>query len=380
MADARTVRQALWRQTPYNAFRTDLTQERADELAALLQHSTLFGDICRINYGAQISTPEGAADEAHKGKATRLGPSSDGMENPKKYYDGDAMRPYGMTWPGTYLDYSPNPRVMYGPRKLALFENDKLSIRYVSGDSDTFLAWVDLDHYYTDHLVIHAVPYHAVQGEPSYRVSDEQAERSRQYPLFYLLGVIMSLPALRYYAELYATGSLQGAFSHVYPDTVKALPIPILRSLPQEPPDDWWDRGRDLVSGGRRVSPTAIRRAFKKRSVVASVLAAAAERRQEVEGRRATRADAFIAFMDSRSPGWRWPRGHSLEEPPEENVFLRTVSDDMVSMQAVAAIRSAFHEQTAASQAEVGEAAQLQEIIDALSARLYATSPQSGAI
>jgi hypothetical protein len=51
-------------------------------------------------------------------------------------------------------------------------------------------------------------------------VTSEQEATSRCYSLFYLLGILMSRPAVELYAELYATGSLQGAFSHVYPDMV----------------------------------------------------------------------------------------------------------------------------------------------------------------
>lgn len=56
------------------------------------------------------------------------------------------------------------------------------------------------------------------------------------------------------------------------------------------------------------------------------------------------------------------------------------MGDDLVSIQAIGAIRTAFREETAAAQADVREAAQLQEIIGALSARLYATSPHHDAV
>jgi hypothetical protein len=92
-----------------------------------------------------------------------------------------------------------------------------------------------------------------------------------------------------YYAHLYATGSLQGAFSHVYPDTVKALPIPILTEPPPDPPTDWWDRVRESCPGGN-LSRQAMRRAFRSRGELASVIGAIAERRQQVEARREKRA------------------------------------------------------------------------------------------
>lgn len=372
MTGTRTVPQSLWKKTPFNVFRVDLTEARAAELDALLKNSTPFRDICRINYGAQISSTAGVHEAGHFGKDEYLADSSSGLDNPKKYYDGDAMRPYGMHWPGTWLDYRPD--LFYGPRKPALFENPKVSVRYVSGDADTFLAWVDQEGYYTDHLVIHATPYHSIRSEPSYRVTDVDAERSRLYPLFYLLGIIMSRPVLRYYADLYATGSLQGAFSHVYPDTVKTLPIPTLMQAPPEPPEDWRESAKAL-SGGRRVTRAAIRRTFRNRHTVAGVLTAAARSRQQVEAARRSRAENFAALMDSRSPGWRWPSGHSLESPADEATVLRSLGEKSVSIATVTAVRDAYQRETSAAMADVSEAELLQRILDALSDFLFSERP-----
>jgi TaqI-like C-terminal specificity domain len=356
------VRQSLWERTPENVFRLDLTEDRARELESLWDQAVAFGDICRINYGAQVSS----AERGGFGRDRYLAKSAEGMADPRKFYEGSEMRPFGMTWGGQWLDW--RPEEFYGPRTETLFTSEKLSVRHISGDADTFVAWVDTHGYFTDHGVIHAVPYHIAAVEPSYRVTPEQAERSVNYPLFFLLGVIMSLPVLRYYAELYATGSLQGAFSHVYPNTLKALPIPRLDSPPSDVPPDWRTRIDQALT------TRAAARAFPNRREASAVLAAVALHRQELEMGRHKREEDFRAFVVAHQPLWRWPRGQSLENPPDENAFLERMAGNLPTVTSMDALRSEFRRCVGEAQADREEAALLQSALDALAARLFASA------
>jgi TaqI-like C-terminal specificity domain len=323
-----------------------------------------FGDICRINYGAQISSRE----RGGFGRDEHLHEDAEALQDAKKFYEGSNMRPFGMTWAGAYLDW--RPPLFYGPRTTSLFENEKLSIRHISGDADTFVAWVDRNHYYTDHGVIHCVPYHAVAHEPTYRVTEHQAQHSRNYPLFFLLGVVMSRPVLTYYAELFATGSLQGAFSHVYPETVKELPIPRLTEPLGDPAADWTRRTDELAGGA--VDRGTLRRLFPTRNESAATLAAVAERRQQLEGERAQRAMDFRDFMRTRLGGWGWPRGQSLDAPSTEDDFLQSLADQLDTVQAMTAVRDAFRKETTEARRAAEAAANLQRAMDALAERVFA--------
>ncbi|MGH2964473.1 MAG: TaqI-like C-terminal specificity domain-containing protein [Solirubrobacterales bacterium] len=361
----RTISQDLWRETPRNVFRLDLTAERFAQLQALWRWAVKLGDICRVNYGAQISSAEPGAF----GRDRYLSQSDDGLGDAKRFYEGRDMRPWGMTWNGTWLDWAAH-NDFYGARTRSLFENDKLSIRHISGEHDSFVAWVDEDGYYTDHGVIHCVPYHLVRDEPSYRVHDGRADQSEPYDLYYLLGILMSRPVLSYYAGLYATGSLQGAFSHVYPNTVKELPIPQLDGPPQDAHDDWFERVEAAV-GGERYDRGALRAAFPSRSEAISALTAASRRRVALESERAERNANFGDFMRSRIPDWRWPAGATLERPPEEVVFLESVGPQLESVDAVATIRNQFREQTAAAAESDKNAELLERGVDVLADRAF---------
>jgi TaqI-like C-terminal specificity domain len=362
----RSVLQALWEQTPDNVFRVDLTQTRADELNALLAHSVPFGDVCRINYGAQISSKEPGAF----GRDKYLAMSQTGMRDPRKFYEGGDMRPFWMEWRGRWVDW--RPELFYGPRTPTLFENHKLSVRHISGEHDTFVAWVDEGRYFTDHGVIHAVPYHVAAAEPAYKVSPEQTERSRKYPLFYMLGVVMSKPILQYYRELYATGSLQGWFSHVYPETVKGLPVPELHEEPVEPPDGW---NAKVESATAARSIRRLLSSFASRGQVAFGLAATARRRQDLERVRVGRERDFLDWLTAHGVAWRWQRGESLESPPSEDEFLARVGREIHGIAEVAAARDQFRAQTAAAAEALFDVEALQWTIDALSAHLFSEAP-----
>jgi hypothetical protein len=79
--------------------------------------------------------------------------------------------------------------------------------------------------------------------------------------------------------------------------------------------------------------------------------------------------------MTSRDPGWRWRHGNSLEVPLPEDEFLRTVGDDVVSVELIAAVREAYGAEVAAAQADVAEADLLEAALDPLSERLFTLAP-----
>ena len=260
---------------------------------------------------------------------------------------------------------------MYGPRTRAFFESPKLSVRYVSGENDSFLAWVDEEaHYYTDHLVIHAVPWHFLGSTDRYLPTPEQLERSRMMPLWFLLGSLMSDSVVSYYRELYATGSLQGDYSHVYPETVKLLPVPRLDEPPAEAPPEWQERLRDLPRGQRAAE--WLGRRFGDRSTVASVVAAAARRRQEIAFALLELERDFVDWMHATvGGGWRWGPGESLLNPPPLDVFNERLQGEGLRFAAYTEVRDTFVRLTDEAATLSNEAGLLQSGLNAGVAYLF---------
>jgi hypothetical protein len=271
---------------------------------------------------------------------------------------------------GWWLDYQPEE--MYGPRTRAFFESPKLSVRYVSGENDSFLAWVDEEaHYYTDHLVIHAVPWHFLHDEKRYPRTTEQRERSRLCSLWYVLGALMSASVTSYYRELYATGSLQGDYSHVYPETVKLLRIPRLDQPVHEPPDDWQTQLDKLPQPER--APEWLGKRLT-RSEVASVLAAAAKRRQELAFNLLSLEDAFLDWMHAKvAPSWRWGSGESLQNPPTLEEFNECLQPFNLTFEVYGGVRDTFARLTDQARTLSCEAHLLERTLDAATAHLFST-------
>jgi len=177
-----------------------------------------MGNICYVNYGAQISSKE----KGGFGKSHFL--SERYEEDYKKFFEGKNISRYHIRWPETYLDYQPSE--IYGPRHPRLFESEKIAVRYVSADDDSILAAFDENGMYTDHLTVLCTKYENVEGT-DLRTSFEGFDKlDTGYSLKAILAIINSSVDNFYYANRFATGSLQGDYSHVYPQSVRKFPLP----------------------------------------------------------------------------------------------------------------------------------------------------------
>ncbi|MDL0130440.1 TaqI-like C-terminal specificity domain-containing protein [Halobacterium salinarum] len=180
--------------------------------------SRRMGDICYVNYGAQISSQE----KGGFGKDELL--HEEPGENRVKFFEGKNISRYHIEWPGLYLEYRDSE--MYGPRHPQLFESEKLAIRYVSDSDDSLLASYDDSGMYTDHLVVLCTQYENIEGTDLQQDFKDYDRVTGEYDLQYLQAVVASTVESFYYASRFATGSLQGSYSHVYPQSVRDFPIP----------------------------------------------------------------------------------------------------------------------------------------------------------
>ena len=218
-----TIPQQVWRNAPEHRIQYDLTPRVLAWLSAIRSRSLPLRDICYVSYGAQLSSKEKGGFK----RATFLALTERNMQNPKHFVEGSDMEPFAAHWRGRWVDWRPDE--IYGARFPELFTSPKLLIRHISGDQDRIVAAFDpairpTDALYTDHGVILAVPFrhlrHLRQG-----AAEDHSDAVAHFDPWYLLGCLSSRLVSRYYALMYATGSLQGDFSHVYPAAAKQLPI-----------------------------------------------------------------------------------------------------------------------------------------------------------
>jgi hypothetical protein len=135
-------------------------------------------------------------------------------------------------WAGQWLDYRPDE--FYGPRSSDLFESPKLVVRKISGNAHTLIALADFEGYYLDDGAILGIRRVPGVGRPE---------------LLAIAGCLNSAVANLYYRSVFATDSLQGEFSHVYPIAVKSARLPSFPVVPELLPTGHIHDGQGWMTG-----------------------------------------------------------------------------------------------------------------------------------
>lgn len=179
--------------------------------------SIRLGNLCYVNYGAQVSSKE----KGGFGKDSLV--SSAQLGNSKRFFEGKDLSRYNVEWSGLHLNYQ--PEIMYGPRAPELFESPKIVIRKISGENDSLVVAYDDQRLYCDDGLVLAVHYGAVENSMLREEFKGYKRLNDPYDLKYVLAIVASRLESFYYALRFATGSLQGTYSHVYPQAVRSLPL-----------------------------------------------------------------------------------------------------------------------------------------------------------
>ncbi|MBK7216593.1 MAG: Eco57I restriction-modification methylase domain-containing protein [Candidatus Promineofilum sp.] len=200
-----TVQQSLFYGLPGSQLRHEASSAHFELLQRMDKVSIRLGNICYVNYGAQVSSKQpGAYVKADVVSEVPFG-------NSKRFFEGRDLDRYFVGWGGLHLDYRPD--TMYGPRSEELFKSPKLVFRKISGPSDTLLVGFDDQGYYCDDGLVLAVHYASVKGG-KLREEFEGFDLTRDpYALEYCLALSASKLMSFYYGFRFATGSLQGSYS-----------------------------------------------------------------------------------------------------------------------------------------------------------------------
>jgi hypothetical protein len=180
-------------------------------------NSHKLGNICYINYGAQVSSKiKGAFKKSDVVSKIKSG-------NSKRFVEGKDVHRWELAYRDLWLDYKKDE--LYGPRFEELFEIDKLLIRKISDRGHRIAATLDKNGYYTDDGCVIAALFQDLSPvliDSKYFGYDVLEQ---EYKLNFILSQILSSVATFYFKNRFSTESLQGETSHTYPMSVRALPI-----------------------------------------------------------------------------------------------------------------------------------------------------------
>ncbi|MCY2989872.1 MAG: N-6 DNA methylase [Planctomycetota bacterium] len=212
-----TVRQAALLAQHEHMLRLDLSDAALALCSRVEQASITVGDICWVNYGAQMSSKE-------KGGFGKEHVLRDRKETRTCFptISGRNLYRYALTWAGRYVEWALADQ-MYGPRERWFFETPKLMIRDLTGTHRLELT-IDRSRMYCDHTVLCALRYTDIRdGKPA---AQERIDRSAQYSLELIQALLASrLVSAYYYLKLTGEGVRTGGGFHTYPQTIRQLPL-----------------------------------------------------------------------------------------------------------------------------------------------------------
>jgi hypothetical protein len=165
--------------------------------------------------------PKSQAKKGEFGKQYLL--TKEQKEDPKNFFEGKDLSRFRIRYRRLVLDYI--LKIMYGPRVPELFESPKLIVRHISGENDSLIFNLDYSGYYCDHGLILATDYKNLKPEDRTKFKGYDVIKDHSFTIEFILDLMNSKLIPFFYKNVYATGSLQGSYSHVYPQHVRDFPI-----------------------------------------------------------------------------------------------------------------------------------------------------------
>ncbi|MCF6171376.1 MAG: BREX-1 system adenine-specific DNA-methyltransferase PglX [Bacteroidales bacterium] len=143
----------------------------------------------------------------------------------KKYIIGSNLSRYSLVFDNQFIDYNSNAEYFHRPKFKLLFENEKIIVRRTSGNNNSIIGYYDNEEYYSNdsmtHLIRwdkHVLDYQKPDKKWHINIDDE-------INIQYILAIICSKLMTYYFSKFLSTDTLQGAYSSIYPEDLRDLPI-----------------------------------------------------------------------------------------------------------------------------------------------------------
>ena len=213
------INQIEWLSSENYQIRFQLTDPTVRGLGnQIWANSIRLGQFCYVMVGATVHSKD-------KGSFTKADiVSTQEIGNAKRFIDGKNLQRYDIDWAGRYIDYRQDE--MYGPRVPELFESKKIVVRDVTGADEQLIVSHDNSGLYCDHLITCVTYYENVECTTAQTHFEGYDRISFPYPSLTYATALLGSSLLTWFFRVYfATGTLQGSYSHTYPQQVRAMPI-----------------------------------------------------------------------------------------------------------------------------------------------------------
>ncbi len=220
---------SIWQAAYHAQIRTSPTYLLGIKIAETIERQSFrLGELLYINVGATVSSKIAGAFK----KSDVI--SSNPLGNAKRFFDGTNVSRWEVPWNGEFLDYRRSE--MSGPRVPEMFEAEKIIVRIRTGKDERLIAAYDDSSMYCDHTAILGCLYANVANSGAVEDFEGYVHLEAPISLHYVMAILNSILMSWYFGQVFATGALQGTYSDVWPQSVRAFPVP--RITFTTPPDE----------------------------------------------------------------------------------------------------------------------------------------------
>ena len=215
------VPQDFYKKLKNASFKTNVIETDIAVYNKLYNNSSKLGEIVCLNVGVVAHSNTSSPKKFTKDDVI-YNEFKDGF---KKYITGPNLSRYSVFFDNQYLDYDSNVSFFHRPKFKLLFESEKIIVRRTSGNHNSIIAYYDDQNYYSNDSMMHLIRwnsnvlnYQKPENKWTINLDDE-------FELKYLLVILCSKLSTYFFSKFLSTDTLQGAYSSIYPEDLREIPI-----------------------------------------------------------------------------------------------------------------------------------------------------------
>ncbi len=203
------------------SFKTNVSEKDIFIFKLLNSDSYKLGELLCINVGVVAHSKVGSPKYFKKDDVI-YNEYRDGF---KKYIVGPNISRYSVIFDNQYIDYDNNADFFHRPKFKLLFESEKIIVRRTSGNNNSIFAYFDDQGLYTNDSMTHLIRWNDRVLEFQKPDNKWKINLDDKYDLKFILSIISSKLITYYFSKFLSTDTLQGAYSSIYPEDIRELPI-----------------------------------------------------------------------------------------------------------------------------------------------------------
>lgn len=215
------VPQDFYKKLKNASFKTNVIETDIAVYNKLYDNSSKLGELVCLNVGVVAHSNASSPKKFTKDDVI-YDEYKDGY---KKYITGPNLSRYSVFFDNQYIDYDSNINFFHRPKFKLLFESEKIIVRRTSGNHNSIIAYYDDQQYYSNDSMMHLIRwnnnvlnYQKPENKWTINLEDE-------FELKYILVILCSKLSTYFFSKFLSTDTLQGAYSSIYPEDLREIPI-----------------------------------------------------------------------------------------------------------------------------------------------------------